>query len=54
MAGMLRVSVPDGWSADPAERPYRLEPGTHVTTEINVSPATGRTTGSLLRCGPDR
>ena len=40
VAGMLRVSVPDGWLAEPAERPYRLEPGAHFTTEINVSPAT--------------
>jgi alpha-mannosidase len=39
VAGMLRVSVPDGWSAEPAERPFRLEPGTHVTTEVHVSPA---------------
>ncbi len=40
VAGMLRVSVPDGWLAEPAERPYRLEPGAHFTNEINVSPAT--------------
>jgi len=41
VAGMLRVSVPDGWLVDPAERPYRLDPGAHVITEINVSPAPG-------------
>jgi alpha-mannosidase len=44
-AGMLRVLVPVGWSADPAERPFRLDPGAHFTTEIKVSPETGGSPG---------
>ena len=37
--------MPDGWSADPAERPYRLEPGSHSTSQINILPATDGSPG---------
>ena len=38
VAGTLRVVSPEGWAAEPASRPYRLAPGAHLISEINLKP----------------
>jgi uncharacterized membrane protein len=43
--GFVRVALPDGWQAEPAELPFGLPPGGHLTSEITVTPpadASGR------------
>ncbi|HEY3427828.1 MAG TPA: NEW3 domain-containing protein, partial [Acidimicrobiia bacterium] len=39
LAGTLRAVAPEGWRAEPASRPYRLAPGAHLVSQINVKPA---------------
>lgn len=43
--GTLRVVAPDGWGAEPASRPYRLAPGAHLVSEINLKPEPGTAPG---------
>ncbi|WP_336207553.1 NEW3 domain-containing protein [Nonomuraea sp. LPB2021202275-12-8] len=39
--GVVELRVPDGWTALPARRPFRLEPGGHVRFPVTVTPAAG-------------
>ena len=39
LAGTLLAVAPEGWTAEPASRPYRLAPGAHLMSQINVKPA---------------
>jgi alpha-mannosidase len=39
LAGTLRAVAPEGWVAEPASRPYRLAPGAHLISQIDVKPA---------------
>ncbi|TDV50752.1 NEW3 domain-containing protein [Actinophytocola oryzae] len=39
--GFVRVAVPDGWTAAPAEVPFGLPPGGHLTSEITVTRPSG-------------
>jgi hypothetical protein len=39
VAGTVTVLAPQGWSADPPERPFRLAPGAHLTFETSIRPA---------------
>jgi hypothetical protein len=39
--GVAELRVPDGWTATPAQRPYRLEPGGHLRFPVTVTPAPG-------------
>jgi hypothetical protein len=34
--GFLRLTLPDGWSAEPAEVPFGLPPGGHLNTELTI------------------
>jgi hypothetical protein len=43
--GSAVIGVPPGWQASPAELPYRLAPGAHLTFELDVSPAAGALDG---------
>ncbi|SEM07663.1 NEW3 domain-containing protein [Nonomuraea pusilla] len=36
--GMAELRVPDGWTARPAARPFRLAPGGHVRFPVTVTP----------------
>jgi hypothetical protein len=40
VAGIVTVLAPQGWDADPPERPFRLSPGAHLTfvTSITLPP----------------
>jgi alpha-mannosidase len=43
--GFVRLALPDGWRAEPAELPFGLPPGGHLASEITVTPpadASGR------------
>ncbi|WP_049566730.1 NEW3 domain-containing protein [Nonomuraea sp. SBT364] len=40
--GIVEMAVPAGWTATPAHRPYRLEPGGHLRFPVTVTPAPGR------------
>jgi alpha-mannosidase len=35
--GYVRLAVPDGWTAEPAELPFGLPPGGHLTSEVTVT-----------------
>ena len=39
VAGTVSIVSPPGWQVSPAERPYRLAPGAHLTFEARVVPA---------------
>ncbi|PZG05266.1 COG1470 family protein, partial [Nonomuraea aridisoli] len=39
--GVVDIRVPDGWSATPARRPYRLAPDGHLCFPVTVQPASG-------------
>ncbi|GAA2643573.1 NEW3 domain-containing protein [Nonomuraea recticatena] len=39
--GVVTVDLPDGWSAAPARRVFRLEPGGHVRFPVTVTPGQG-------------
>ncbi len=43
--GTVRLVVPDGWRATPAERPYRLAPGAYLAFEATVEPDPGAEPG---------
>ena len=43
--GYVRVALPDGWTAEPAELPFGLPPGGHLTTEVTVTPAADAESG---------
>ncbi|WP_345557877.1 NEW3 domain-containing protein [Nonomuraea rosea] len=36
--GLVEVRVPEGWSATPAQRPFRLAPGGHLRFPVTVTP----------------
>jgi hypothetical protein len=38
LAGAVSLLVPDGWTAEPHERLYRLAPGAHLAFEASVTP----------------
>ncbi|MFI7698336.1 NEW3 domain-containing protein [Nonomuraea sp. NPDC049480] len=38
--GVVDLRVPDGWTAAPAQRPFRLPPGGHVRFPVTVTPPT--------------
>ncbi|MEV1245845.1 glycoside hydrolase family 38 C-terminal domain-containing protein [Nonomuraea sp. NPDC049750] len=40
--GVVDIRVPDGWSATPAQRAFRLEPGGHLRFPVTVTPAPGQ------------
>ncbi|MEU7741588.1 glycoside hydrolase family 38 C-terminal domain-containing protein [Nonomuraea sp. NPDC049158] len=40
--GVVDLRVPDGWSATPAQRAFRLEPGGHLRFPVTVTPAPGQ------------
>ncbi|WP_219468738.1 glycoside hydrolase family 38 C-terminal domain-containing protein [Nonomuraea rhizosphaerae] len=40
--GVVDVRVPDGWSASPAQRVFRLEPGGHLRFPVTVTPGSGQ------------
>jgi hypothetical protein len=44
-AGTVRMVVPPGWRASPAERIYRLAPGAHLAFNVSVRPAAGAKPG---------
>jgi alpha-mannosidase len=35
--GYVRLALPDGWTAEPAELPFGLPPGGHLTSEVAVT-----------------
>ncbi|GAB1512113.1 NEW3 domain-containing protein [Actinophytocola sp. KF-1] len=37
--GYVRLALPGGWTAEPAELPFGLPPGGHLTTEVTVTAA---------------
>ncbi|MGP4095605.1 NEW3 domain-containing protein [Nonomuraea sp. KM90] len=37
--GVVDLLVPDGWTATPAQRPFRLPPGGHLRFPVTVTPA---------------
>jgi alpha-mannosidase len=43
--GFVRVVVPDGWTAEPAELPFGLLPGGHLVTEVAMTPPAGAEPG---------
>ncbi|GAA2391026.1 NEW3 domain-containing protein [Nonomuraea africana] len=43
--GVVTVELPDGWSATPATRVFRLEPGGHVRFPVTVTPDPGAGSG---------
>jgi alpha-mannosidase len=43
--GFVRVAVPDGWTAEPAELPFGLPPNGHLTSEISVTAPAGAEPG---------
>ena len=45
VAGTVSIVSPPGWQVSPAERPYRLAPGAHLTFEARVVPATDAPSG---------
>ena len=49
--GFVRVVLPDGWTAEPAELPFGLPPGGHLTSELTVTAPAGRGAGPVSRAG---
>jgi hypothetical protein len=45
VAGRVEIVPPDGWSADPPERLYRLAPGAYVEFETVLTPPRAATAG---------
>jgi alpha-mannosidase len=43
--GYVRLTLPDGWQASPAELPFGLPPGGHLTSEISVTAPAGASPG---------
>lgn len=35
--GFLRLTLPEGWSAEPAEVPFGLPPGGHLSTDLTIT-----------------
>ncbi|WP_248964403.1 NEW3 domain-containing protein [Sphaerisporangium perillae] len=44
-AGVVTLLAPDGWTCEPAERPYALPPGGHASFPVRVTPADGAAPG---------
>jgi alpha-mannosidase len=44
--GYLRLALPDGWTAEPAELPFGLPPGGHLDAELTVTPPDGAPPGA--------
>jgi alpha-mannosidase len=45
VAGTVEIVVPEGWTATPPERIYRLAPGGHVAFESEITPPRGARPG---------
>ena len=44
-SGLVTLLAPDGWTCEPAERPYVLEPGRHASFPVTVLPPDGAEPG---------
>ncbi|GAA3796347.1 NEW3 domain-containing protein [Sphaerisporangium flaviroseum] len=52
VSGVVTFTAPDGWTCEPAERPYALPPGGHASVPVRVVPADGAEPGVYwLRAG---
>jgi alpha-mannosidase len=45
VAGSVSMIVPEGWTADPPERIYRLAPGAHLALDVTVTTPNGAPAG---------
>ncbi len=52
VSGVVTVQAPEGWTCEPAERPYALAPGGHASFPVRVVPVDGAEPGVYwLRAG---
>ncbi|RCG25353.1 hypothetical protein DQ384_31285 [Sphaerisporangium album] len=45
LSGVVTLLPPDGWTCEPAERPYALAPGGHASVPVTVVPPAGAEPG---------